>query len=158
LVLVAAGALLAARLARLRGHPAHGEPIVLVLHAGYLWLAAALTLLGLAALAPETFPASGGIHALTAGAIGAMTLGVMTRASRGHTGRAITADRATIAIYALVTVGALFRVAAAFADEGYVPMLVAGGAAWSAAFLMFALVYGPMLVRTRVNAAAGEKH
>jgi uncharacterized protein involved in response to NO len=150
--LIAAGTLLLARLARWRGHRAIGEPIVLVLHLGYLWLAAALVLIGLAALAPASVPASSGIHALTAGAIGTMTLGVMTRATRGHTGREIVADRATVAIYALVSAGALARVVAPFAEEAYVPMLLAGGFAWSAAFLVFAISYGPMLLRPKLRA------
>jgi uncharacterized protein involved in response to NO len=150
--LVTAGALLAVRLARWRGHRVLREPIVLVLHLGYLWLAAALALIGLATLLPETVPASSGIHALTAGAIGTMTLGVMTRATRGHTGRAIVADRATVAIYALVGAGALLRVVAPFAASAYLPLLIAGGVAWSGAFLIFVIAYGPMLLRPRIGA------
>jgi uncharacterized protein involved in response to NO len=94
--------------------------------------------------------ASAAIHALTAGAVGTMTLAVMTRATRGHTGRPIIADHATIAIYLLVTAGAVFRVLAPFVDDRYVPLLVAGGALWSAAFGLFLLVYGPMLIGRRV--------
>jgi uncharacterized protein involved in response to NO len=84
--LIAAGALLMMRLARWRGYRTVSEPMVLILHLGYFWLAASLQLLGLAAIAPMIVPASSGIHALTAGAVGTMTLAVMTRASRGHTG------------------------------------------------------------------------
>ena len=148
--LTAAGVLLAARLFRWRGERVLGEPIVLVLHLGYLWLAVALLLLGLASLVPSFLPASAAIHALTAGAVGTMTLAVMTRATRGHTGRPIIADHATIAIYLLVTAGAVFRVLAPFVDDRYVPLLVAGGALWSAAFGLFLLVYGPMLIGRRV--------
>jgi uncharacterized protein involved in response to NO len=152
--LIAAGALLMVRLARWRGYRTVSEPIVFVLHLGYFWLAASFLLLGLAAIAPMLVPSSSGIHALTAGAIGTMTLGVMTRATRGHTGREIAADRATIAIYALVTAGALLRVIAPFATDAYIPMLMAGGFAWSAAFLTFAIAYGPMLLRARIGAEA----
>jgi uncharacterized protein involved in response to NO len=155
--LVAAGALLAVRLARWRGYRSLGEPIVLILHLGYFWLAASLALIGLAALLPDAIPASSGIHALTAGAIGTMTLGVMTRATRGHTGRTIAADRATIAIYALVTIGALLRVLAPFAASAvFMPVLVAGGIAWTAAFLIFAIAYGPMLMRRRADAIGSK--
>jgi uncharacterized protein involved in response to NO len=149
--LAAAGVLLAARLFRWRGERVLGEPIVLVLHIGYLWLAVALLLLGLACLLPLLMPASAAIHALTAGAVGTMTLAVMTRATRGHTGRPIVADHATIAIYLLVTVGAVLRVLAPFADELYVLLLVAGGVVWSAAFALFVLAYGPMLVSRRAG-------
>jgi uncharacterized protein involved in response to NO len=149
--LVAAGALLAARLLRWSGRHAIGEPIVLVLHLGYLWLAVALLLLGFAVALPSRVPASAAIHALTAGAVGTMTLAVMTRATRGHTGRPIIADHATIAIYFLVTVGALLRVVAPFTGGLYVPLLLAGGVLWPAAFALFVLAYGPMLMSRRVG-------
>jgi uncharacterized protein involved in response to NO len=75
----------------------------------------------------------------------------MTRASRGHTGRAIEADPATLAIYALVTVGALLRVLAPLLPDFYMELLTAGGALWSSAFALFAVRYGPMLLRARVD-------
>ena len=144
-LLLAAGSLVGLRLARWRGLATLSEPLVLILHLGYAWLAAALLLLGLAALVPDLVPESMALHALTAGAVGTMTLAVMTRASLGHTGRPIVADSVTVAIYALVTSGALLRVAAPFADAWYLEVLSAGGALWSAAFLLFALGYGPVL-------------
>jgi uncharacterized protein involved in response to NO len=151
-VLAAAGLLLLVRLLRWRGHRTLGEPILLVLHLGYLWLAVALLLLGLAALLPSVITASSAVHALTAGAVGTMTLAVMTRASRGHTGRTIASDGPTNAIYGLVTLGALFRVAAPLVASAYVPLLVAGGLLWSAAFGLFVLAYGAMLISKRVSA------
>jgi len=126
------------------------SPIVLVLHLGYLWLSAAFVLLGLASLLADQTIESAGIHALTAGAIGTMTLGVMTRASLGHTGHAIETDGATAAIYALVTIGALLRVAAPFLP-GYEATLIGAGLAWSAAFALFVVRYGPILLRPRLT-------
>jgi uncharacterized protein involved in response to NO len=149
--LLAAGVLLLARLSRWRGYRTLREPIVFVLHLGYFWLAASLLLLGLAILLPSLVPASSAIHALTAGAVGTMTLAVMTRATRGHTGRPIVADGPTLAIYAFVTVGALLRVLAPLAGEFYSPVLILGGATWSAAFMLFALAYGPMLAMKRLS-------
>ncbi|MBX9462671.1 MAG: NnrS family protein [Aquamicrobium sp.] len=143
LALIVAGVLLGARLARWRGHRTAVDPIVLVLHAGYAWLAVGLALLGLAFLAG--IPESAALHALTAGAIGTMTLAVMTRASLGHTGREIVADRSIVASYAAVTTGAILRVSAPFAGDWYGPVLIAGGALWSAAFLLFAFRYAPIL-------------
>ena len=149
IVLLVAGALLLMRLSRWRGWRALRSPIVLVLHAGYLWLAVALVLNGLAVLLPRLIVASAGIHALTAGAIGTMTLAVMTRASLGHTGRTIETDWATAMIYALVTIGAVLRVAAPFLTS-YGTMLIIAGSTWSAAFALFVVRYGPMLLRPRV--------
>ena len=96
-------------------------------------------------------PQSSALHALTAGAIATMTLAVMTRASRGHTGRAIEADPATLAVYVMVSVGALLRVLAPLLPGFYMELLVAGGTLWSSAFALFAVRYGPMLVRARLD-------
>ena len=134
-LLVAAGIALALRLARWRGQATLREPLLLVLHLGYAWLALGLILLGL------DVPAA--LHALTVGAIGTMTLAVMTRASLGHTGRALVADRATVAIYVLVNVAALLRVLSPLAGSQAVIFTSLAGAAWSAAFATFALHYGP---------------
>lgn len=151
-LLCAAGSLLAARLYRWRGLATFGEPILFVLHIGYGWLSAALVLLGLAMLWPETVPQTAALHALTAGAIGTMTLGVMTRASLGHTGRAIIADRFVIAMYGMVSAGSLLRVVAPFFDQGYLPVLASGGALWAGAFLFFAVRYAPILWTRRAGA------
>lgn len=151
LFLAMAGGLLGLRLARWRGLRTISEPILFVLHLGYGWLAAALLLLGLSILLPAV-PSSAALHALTAGAVGTMTLAVMTRASLGHTGRAIVADRSIVAMYVLVTAGAVLRVAAPFADDWYITILAAGGSLWSAGFLLFAIRYAPVLWRRRVGA------
>ncbi|QKV20611.1 NnrS family protein [Oricola thermophila] len=151
-LLAVAGLLLALRLARWQGHRTFGEPIVVVLHAGYFWLALSLALLGAAYLAPGAVPESAAIHALTAGAIGTMTLAVMTRASLGHTGRAIEADGWTVAIYGLVTLGTLFRVLAPVLAAQYMALLMTGGALWGGAFLVFAGRYGPILLTRRKTA------
>jgi uncharacterized protein involved in response to NO len=140
-LLVAAGLALAARLARWRGAATVSEPLLFVLHLGYAWLALGLILLGL------EVPAA--LHALTVGAVGTMTLAVMTRATLGHTGRALVADRATVAIYALVTLAVLLRLASPFAGAHAVLVVSLSGVAWSAAFATFALHYGPFLAGAR---------
>jgi uncharacterized protein involved in response to NO len=95
------------------------------------------------ALAPDLVPSVAGLHALTAGAIGTMTLAVMTRATLGHTGRPLTADRAAVVIYGCVTLGAVFRVIAPLVPS--LPMLALSALLGAAAFLLFAAVYGPLL-------------
>ncbi len=136
------------RLWRWRGADTAAEPLLLVLHVGYAWLALGAGLLGLSVL-DAAVPQSAAIHALTAGAIGTMILAVMTRATRGHTGRALSADRATGAIYLLVNLAAIARLAAAFAASWTMPLLIASACLWTAAFAGFALVYGPMLLLPR---------
>jgi len=142
-LLLGAGVALAARLSRWRGLSAVREPLLFILHVGYGWLALGLILLG---LDPAS---SAALHALTVGAIGTMTLAVMTRASLGHTGRALVADRATVAIYLLVTLAALLRVAGPFAGAYAVLVTSLAGLAWSAAFATFALHYGTFLIGAR---------
>jgi uncharacterized protein involved in response to NO len=144
-LLVAAGALLAVRLLRWRGLSTIREPILLVLHVGYGWLAASLALLGLSVILPDAVPHSAALHALTAGAVGTMTLAVMTRASLGHTGRAIVANRFVVAMYGMVSAGAALRVAAPFAGDWYGHALACGGTLWAGAFLLFAVRYAPIL-------------
>jgi uncharacterized protein involved in response to NO len=141
----AAGALIAVRLFRWRGLSTVREPILLVLHVGYGWLAVSLALLGLAIMLPDAVPHSSALHALTAGAVGTMTLAVMTRASLGHTGRAIAADCFVVAMYGMVSAGATLRVAAPFAGDWYAHVLACGGAIWAGAFLLFAIRYAPIL-------------
>jgi uncharacterized protein involved in response to NO len=149
--LVAAGALHLWRLVRWQGHATVREPLLLILHVGYLWLAAGTALLGLSTLS-DVVPAAAGIHALTTGAFGTMILAVMTRASLGHTGRALHADGATVAIYILVTLAAVLRVVAAWPGVWTMALLEPAAAAWVAAFALFVAHYGPMLVRPPIDA------
>ncbi|QXX75666.1 hypothetical protein MHY1_02496 [Methylovirgula sp. HY1] len=146
-LLVLGGALNLWRLWSWRGVATIAEPLLLILHVGYAWLAAGAMLLGLAVLGSVPLPAA--IHALTAGAMGTMILAVMTRVARGHSGRDLSADRVTIAIYLLVTFAALFRVAAAFVMPGPGPLLYASAGLWIAAFALFAIAYGRMLLFKR---------
>jgi uncharacterized protein involved in response to NO len=145
---LAAGLANALRLARWRGHRTLAEPLLWVLHLGYAWIPAGLLLTSIGAFSPGLLSPVAGLHALTAGAIGTMTLAVMTRATLGHTGRALTADRGTVLIYACVSLGGVLRVGAPMIP-GAEALLPISGALWGAAFLLFARIYGPLLVRPR---------
>jgi uncharacterized protein involved in response to NO len=149
-LLIAAGLAAALRLARWRGLATLREPLLLVLHLGHGWLAAGLLLLGVSALT-DLVPASAALHALTAGAIGTMILAVMTRATLGHTGRALVAGTGTTAIFAFVSAATLARIAVWWLPQHYDLLLKAAGLAWIAAFLLFLAIYGPMLLRPRLT-------
>jgi uncharacterized protein involved in response to NO len=136
------------RLSRWRGTATRAEPLLFALHVGYAWLVAGVAALGFATWDPA-FPLSAAIHALTVGAIGTMILAVMTRATRGHTGRMLTADRSTALIYFLVVLAAGARIVAAFAAREQVDWLLAAGALWIGAFGLFALRYAPLLLHPR---------
>jgi uncharacterized protein involved in response to NO len=139
------------RLARWAGYRTTGEPLVLVLHGGYAFVPIGFLLLTLAIVAPDLVVASGALHAWTVGAIGTMTLAVMTRATLGHTGKALVASPSTQVIYAAIVVAAAARVLAAF-DVWRDAALTVSSAAWVLAFGVFALSFGPLLVKPRVPA------
>ena len=151
LALLAALAL-AVRLGRWCGLATLREPLLWVLHLGYAWLAVGFALLG-ASLWFAVLPVTAAFHALTAGAMGTMILAVMTRATLGHTGRALTAGRGTTAVYALVTAAAVLRVGAGMAPGAGVELTLLAGLAWIAAFALFVVLYGPLLVTSRRPAA-----
>lgn len=143
LLLLAAGIAQAVRLGRWAGDRTVSDRLVLVLHVGYAFVPIGFILLGVGALTAAV-PASAGIHAWTTGAVGLMTLSVMTRASLGHTGQPLMASPGTQAIYSLALAAALLRIAAAF--DGSTVLIHLAAFAWIAAFGGFTLAYGPMLV------------
>jgi uncharacterized protein involved in response to NO len=147
------GLIQAFRLARWAGDRTLGNPLVLVLHVGYAFVPLGF-LLG-AAAAIGAVPGSAGIHAWTGGAVGIMTLAMMTRASLGHTGKRLAASRATQALYGAAFVSVLARVCAALHPDWSSVLLPVAGAAWAAAFLGFSFAYGHVLVGppTRRSAA-----
>jgi uncharacterized protein involved in response to NO len=106
--------------------------------------------LGVALLGLSIFnigvPVASAIHALTAGATAVMILAVMPRVTLGHTGRALTANQATVAIFVLINAAALARVCASWHTEFVALLLLVAGGCWIAAFGLFELVYGPMLL------------
>ena len=131
-----------------------GRPILWILHASYAWIVAYLTLRALAAA--DLVPASPATHALTIGAIGGLTLGMMTRVARGHTGRPLRADGPEIVAYALVQVAAVVRVFVPLAlPQWYLAAVIASGLLWSVSFALFTVAFWPVLVRPRIDGRSG---
>jgi uncharacterized protein involved in response to NO len=137
------------RLARWAGDRTWRDRLVLILHIGYAFVPLGFAMLAANVLAPQVVSISAGIHAWTVGAVGTMTLAIMTRASLGHTGHALAAGPLTHGIYATVVIAAVLRVAAAVLPDAMTLLLCASGAAWIAAFWMFAAGYGPLLMQPR---------
>jgi uncharacterized protein involved in response to NO len=152
-VLAAAGIAIALRLSRWRGLRTAREPLLLILHLGYAWLPIGLLLLALDSIF-EIVPPAAALHALTVGAIGTMTLAVMTRASLGHTGHPLSAGPITKAAYFLVTSAAVLRVLSPLVGEQAEAALWLAGACWTGAFGLFAIFYGRILVRPRLRGEA----
>ena len=147
--LALAGVLQLVRLARWAGDRTLTEPLVLVLHIAYAFVPTGFLLLALAHWLPWVPPLVG-LHAWMIGAVGLMTLAMMTRASLGHTGRALQAGRSETVIFALALLAVLARIAAGL--TGSVWLLDLAGLAWIGAFGLFAVAYWPVLTGPRLAA------
>lgn len=130
------------------------NPLVWVLHAAYAWIPVHLALRALAAAGVVAEPLA--VHALTIGVIGGMTIGMMTRTARGHTGLPLAAGRSEVAAYVLVQLAAIVRVVGGLAVAGaYRETVIVSGLLWSAAFAIYAVRYWPILTRPRVDGRPG---
>jgi uncharacterized protein involved in response to NO len=143
-ILVIAGVLHLIRLGRWAGDRTGRERLLLILHVGYAFVPLGFLLNACSAFGIVATGA--GVHAWMVGAAGIMTLAVMSRVSLGHTGRQLTASVATQAIYASIIVAVVARICAVFQPSHSVPLLHVAALAWAAAFLGFALSYGPTLI------------
>ncbi|MCF3933332.1 NnrS family protein [Acuticoccus sp. M5D2P5] len=137
------------RMARWRPFATVREPLLTVLHIGYLFIPAGFIVAGGGRLTGQPHIAQAAVHTWTIGAIGLMILAVMTRASRGHTGRALTAPPSTIILYLAVALSAIFRVLASLQPGAMQPLLSLSAGLWVIAFAGFAVLYGPMLLSGR---------
>ena len=122
-----------------------------MLHVGHGWLAHRTRDARSQRDSGTAVPSASALHALTVGAVGTMTLAVMTRATLGHIGRELTAGFGTTAIFVLINGAAVARIGAGFAGGGYLFLLALAGVAWIGAFVLFVLFYGPLLLRSRAG-------
>lgn len=136
-----------ARLTGWRSRLVLGSPIMWILHLGYCWLVAGFAVKAVALLT-GTLPHTAALHALTAGAVGSMTLGVMSRAALGHTGRELRVAPAITLAYVMVSLAALIRVAGpSLLPDTESALMLVSGSLWALAFAVFTLVYFPILAR-----------
>ncbi len=130
------------------------QPLLWILHVGHAWIPVGLALRVLGALTPAV-PASSALHALTAGALGCTTLGMMARVALGHTGRPLAPPRAVTIAFVLLVLAAAVRVAGTLAPATYRPALHASGGLWTLAFVLFVAAYAALLCRPRVDGKPG---
>jgi uncharacterized protein involved in response to NO len=139
-----AGSLNWIRVWRWKGYRTLAEPLVTILHAGYVFVPIGFLLMAGATAFPASVPQAAAVHAWTAGCIGLMTLAVMTRASLGHTGQPLTASNWVMGIYLAAILGAAARILAAFGVMS-LPMLTVAAIGWTLAFSGFSFVFAPLL-------------
>lgn len=153
-VAFAAGLANLARLAGWHVRRVRRVPLLWVLHAAYLWLVVGFVLSGLASLG--VVAASPAIHAFTVGGIGTVIHGMISRVSLGHTGRRLHPSAWTVVGFVAIHLAAVVRVFAQLVyPPSYIASLHVSGALWLLAFGLFLAVYGPMLLRARVDGEPG---
>jgi uncharacterized protein involved in response to NO len=129
-------------------------PLLWILHISYAWIVVHLALRAASAFGMVT--PSLAMHALTVGAVGGMTLGMMTRSALGHSGRELKAGAAEVASYVLVQLAAITRVLVPLlVPSTYLASVSAAGVMWFTAFAVFTVAYWPILTRPRVDGRPG---
>jgi uncharacterized protein involved in response to NO len=130
-------------------------PLLWILHVGYAWIAVGLILRALPAFG-ITVSSSLATHALTVGAMGALTLGMMARVALGHTGRTLSPSPAMTWSFVAITLAAVARVSVPLVTPAWrFDTLLVAGSLWSLAFLIYLVVYAPILTAPRVDGKAG---
>jgi uncharacterized protein involved in response to NO len=151
-VALIAGLAQAIRLAGWRTSWCLRQPILWSLHLAFAMLS--LGYLALAAALAGWIGELGALHLLGIGAVGGMTLAMMSRAALGHTGRPLVAARPIAWSYAMIGAAALLRLIGSGAGPGWNDLtILVSGALWIAAFALFVAVYWPILTTPRQNAA-----
>jgi len=146
LLLITTGAVGFIRLFRWVGHKTFAEPLVIILHVAFAWVPIGFFML--AASCMGLISESTAVHTWTAGAIAGMTLAVMTRASLGHSGRPLSADKCITTLYIAITLAAVMRLVAGIVDASQTYLMIAGGL-WIAAFLLFLWRFTPIFFKPR---------
>lgn len=155
LLCVAAAALHAARLAGWDPWATRRTPILWILHLSYAWIPLALLLHGLAAFGAGVAPMLAD-HAIAVGAVGGVIIGMITRTARGHSGLPLQVGRLEVTAYGFVHGAAAFRVLLPLMwPEAHAFAVAASATLWAVAFLLYLLVYVPILVRVRADGRPG---
>ena len=131
------------------------QPIVWILHAGYVWLPIGLALKAVFVLTGVSW-ALHWQHALGAGAAATMIMAVMTRASLGHTGRPLRVSHLIVVAYVTLIASVVLRVfGASVLQLQYAATITTAGTLWILAFLLYSGVYTPILIGPRVDGKPG---
>jgi uncharacterized protein involved in response to NO len=135
------------RLSRWRGLATRSDALVVILHVGFLLAALGFLVAGAHALAPNHVTLAAGIHVWAVGAVGTMTLAMMTRATLGHTGQELAASRGSQVVYLAILIAAGARLAMECLPGLALPLMGLAALAWMFAFAGFLVLYAPLLTR-----------
>ena len=138
------------RLSRWRGFAARSDALLAVLHVGFGLAALGFLAVSAHALAPAAMPYAAAVHVWAVGAIGTMTLAMMTRATLGHSGDALVATPAAKLAYLSIAVALMARLAMAYFPAWGLAAMHAAAGAWLVAFAAFLYGFAPKLVKNRL--------
>ncbi|WP_439135055.1 NnrS family protein [Pseudomaricurvus sp.] len=127
-------------------------PLLWSLYLAYLWLIIACVMMAAWNFGLLT-QSSLAVHALSVGGIGGLILSMLSRVTLGHTGRPLSLPRFFVAAYLFINFAAISRVIGV--TYLYIPALGVAAFFWSLAFILYLVIYGPMLVRPRVDGKPG---
>lgn len=130
------------------------EPMLWVLHAGYVWLVAGFLIYAVAQFAD--LPTMHAIHAWTLGGIGMFTLGMMARVALGHTGRPIQALAWIQTAFMLMLIATLARVLLPMIKPELLDISIhISATCWIIGFIIVGIRYSSILLRARVDGKEG---
>lgn len=142
--------LLLARLRHYHTLKTFDDPMLWILHAGYIWIVLGFFMLGMSCLGFGT--PSAAFHALTVGGIGSMCIGMMPRVTLGHTGRELQSTRITTLSFILMQAAAIMRVGGPLLlPDFYTAWIAVSGVLWAFSFSFYLFRYGPMLFKQSLN-------
>lgn len=147
--LVITGALHVQRLLRWQGHRTLAEPLLWVLHLGYVFVPLGALLEGAAIIRPDLLALGAAQHLWMAGGFVMMTLAVMARSTLGHTGQVLTAGRGSVAMFMCVLGSVGLRIAAGIWPEVADVLYTLSALCWVGAFAGFIALYGTSLLRPK---------
>lgn len=142
-----------ARLLRWKGHLTLGEPLLWVLHLGYLFVPLGAVIEGVAILRPEVLTPGTAQHLWMAGAFALMTLAVMSRATLGHTGQELNGGVGSITMFLCIIGSVLSRISANLCPDMASTLYTLSAVFWIAAFTVFILLYGGFLLKPKTEPA-----
>lgn len=153
-LLLVAGVAQLVRLWRWQGMKSSSEPLVWSLHLFYLALP--LGLLFKAFTLTNPWVSHTLIHLFAIGAMAGVILSMIARVTMGHTGRAIYHGPRFAFAFILLAASTLVRVVGVAVWPEYLSTMVTIAAVgWGISFSAFALIFGPMLFKARVDGNPG---
>lgn len=130
------------------------NPLLWVLHLGYLWLGLFYILLG-SSLFFGVPAKSVSYHALTIGAMGVLIIGMMSRVSLGHSGRPLLLAKGMLFSYGAILLASIVRILIGFYPAIYVQGIKWVAIFWITSFVIFLFYYSKIFFTWRADGKPG---